>query len=140
MLSAIYFSPSSPHCTLPSPLPSDLSPDPLDNGAFNVAIQDGVHAGQTVPHVHVHVIPRARGNELGDKIYGMLQGEEGNVGGVLWDVLKRPGVGKPMETVDDESRKVRDDEVMNVEARMFERGMRELDEEESDRKGKGSMV
>lgn len=26
---------------------------------FNVAIQDGKAAGQTVPHIHVHVLPAA---------------------------------------------------------------------------------
>ena len=26
--------------------------------ALNIAIQDGVSAGQTVPHVHVHILPR----------------------------------------------------------------------------------
>lgn len=26
--------------------------------AQNIAIQDGLAAGQTVPHVHVHLIPR----------------------------------------------------------------------------------
>lgn len=34
-----------------------------------------------MPHVHCHVIPRVRGDESGDAVYGMLQGEEGNVGG-----------------------------------------------------------
>ena len=52
--------------------------------ALNVAIQDGVDAGQSVPHVHVHIIPRSaddmkdRGG--GDKIYDMMEGDEGNIG------------------------------------------------------------
>jgi len=29
---------------------------------FNIGVNDGVAAGQTVPHVHVHVIPRYRGD------------------------------------------------------------------------------
>jgi bis(5'-adenosyl)-triphosphatase len=51
--------------------------------AFNVAVQDGKDAGQTVPHVHVHVIPRqtkdmdSRGG--GDKVYEMLEGDEGDI-------------------------------------------------------------
>jgi diadenosine tetraphosphate (Ap4A) HIT family hydrolase len=31
----------------------DLHPD-----GFNIGINDGVSAGQTVPHAHVHLIPR----------------------------------------------------------------------------------
>ncbi|KAK8218921.1 HIT-like domain-containing protein [Phyllosticta capitalensis] len=55
--------------------------------ALNVAIQDGEAAGQSVPHVHAHVIPRkvrdleTRGG--GDRIYEMMEGEEGDVGGAL---------------------------------------------------------
>lgn len=102
----------------------------LQNGGFNVAIQDGIHAGQTVPHVHVHIIPRVKGNTEGDGIYAKLQGEEGNVGGAFWDsgIGRRPKVGKPFEAVSDDQRFVRGDEEMNAEARMFERGMRALDE------------
>lgn len=35
----------------------DYRPD-----AFNIGINDGPEAGQTVPHVHVHVIPRRKGD------------------------------------------------------------------------------
>ena len=38
-------------------LADKLSPD-----AFNVGINDGEAAGQTVPHAHVHVIPRYDGD------------------------------------------------------------------------------
>ena len=31
---------------------------PSSSDAFNIALQDGKHAGQSVPHVHVHVLPR----------------------------------------------------------------------------------
>ena len=52
--------------------------------SLNIAIQDGVDAGQSVPHVHAHVIPRQRRDldHLGgtDAVYEMLDGEEGNVG------------------------------------------------------------
>ena len=30
--------------------------------AFNVAVQDGPAAGQSVPHVHVHILPRSNGS------------------------------------------------------------------------------
>jgi diadenosine tetraphosphate (Ap4A) HIT family hydrolase len=38
-------------------LNSELAPD-----GFNIGVNDGVAAGQTVPHAHVHVIPRFAGD------------------------------------------------------------------------------
>lgn len=32
--------------------------------AMNIAIQDGVAAGQSVEHVHIHILPRKRGERL----------------------------------------------------------------------------
>lgn len=49
--------------------------------AFNVAVQDGEAAGQSVKHVHCHVIPRVSGDPGGgDKVHEWLEGEEGDVG------------------------------------------------------------
>ncbi|PWN22715.1 HIT-like protein [Microstroma glucosiphilum] len=41
----------------------------------NVAIQDGKEAGQSVAHLHVHVLPRKRGDEYAgsDEIYDRLE-------------------------------------------------------------------
>ena len=36
----------------------DIKPE-----GYNVGINDGISAGQTVPHLHVHVIPRFRGDQ-----------------------------------------------------------------------------
>ncbi|CAB9497816.1 Nitrilase and fragile histidine triad fusion protein NitFhit [Seminavis robusta] len=42
--------------------------------AFNVAVQDGRDAGQSVPHVHVHILPRKPGDyERNDDIYDDIQ-------------------------------------------------------------------
>ncbi|AMD19225.1 HBR324Cp [Eremothecium sinecaudum] len=41
--------------------------------AMNIAIQDGPEAGQTVPHLHTHLIPRYRVNNIGDAIYDRLE-------------------------------------------------------------------
>lgn len=35
----------------------------FNSDAFNYSLQDGKEAGQTIPHFHLHVIPR-RGNDL----------------------------------------------------------------------------
>lgn len=40
--------------------------------SLNIAIQDGPEAGQSVPHLHAHLIPRHRVNNVGDKIYEAL--------------------------------------------------------------------
>lgn len=45
-----------------------------DATAFNVAVQDGRAAGQSVPHVHVHILPRKEGDfERNDDIYDALE-------------------------------------------------------------------
>ena len=47
--------------------------------AFNVAVQDGKAAGQSVPHVHVHILPRCSSaagdyfSERNDDVYDELQ-------------------------------------------------------------------
>jgi diadenosine tetraphosphate (Ap4A) HIT family hydrolase len=42
--------------------------------SFNVAVQDGKASGQSVPHVHVHILPRRDGDfERNDDIYDELQ-------------------------------------------------------------------
>ena len=47
--------------------------------AFNVAVQDGVSAGQSVPHVHVHILPRSDGDlERNDEVYDKLEAWEPN--------------------------------------------------------------
>ncbi|OEL15612.1 Bifunctional bis(5'-adenosyl)-triphosphatase/adenylylsulfatase FHIT, partial [Dichanthelium oligosanthes] len=43
--------------------------------SLTFAIQDGPQAGQTVPHVHIHVIPRKKGDfEKNDEIYDAVRG------------------------------------------------------------------
>ncbi|KAF2877645.1 HIT-like domain-containing protein [Massariosphaeria phaeospora] len=59
----------------------------FDASALNIAIQDGVDAGQSVPHVHAHIIPRRR-EDLAhaggtDAVYRMMEGEQGDLGAQL---------------------------------------------------------
>jgi len=42
--------------------------------SLTICIQDGPEAGQTVPHVHVHVMPRKKGDfEQNDEIYRAIE-------------------------------------------------------------------
>jgi diadenosine tetraphosphate (Ap4A) HIT family hydrolase len=40
----------------------------------SIALQDGPHAGQTVPHVHVHILPRHKNDlEDNDEVYDLVR-------------------------------------------------------------------
>ena len=85
--------------------------------ASNIAMQDGSDAGQSVPHVHVHIVPRQaldlkdRGGQ--DAIYTLLEGEEGDVGNHLEERdSRRPRFPK----VDEAARRPRSEEEMRKEA------------------------
>ena len=42
---------------------------------FNLSLQDGPSSGQSVPHVHVHVLPRYNEQDFpNDEIYQLLDG------------------------------------------------------------------
>lgn len=84
--------------------------------AFNVAVQDGEAAGQSVPHVHCHIIPRVNGDPGGgDKVHEWLEGEEGNVGKDQAEVQSQKS-----EWARDEDRKPRTKEVMEAEAKWLQ--------------------
>ena len=98
-----------------------------DAEAFNVAVQDGEAAGQSVKHVHCHVIPRREGDPGGgDKVHEWLEGEEGDVGRQQSEdvVGERRG-----QWARDEERKPRGREEMEDEARWLRAEM-ERDERE----------
>jgi len=179
MLARHYFGPSG---TPPPGIPSPSSAAPLqpgregegtgkkedsrsgreettpDDGSFNIAIQDGADAGQTVPHLHVHVIPRIPGhtakdgNTLGDAIYEDMAGEKGNVGGALWDQRRadsgggingddhgRPVPGGSFDRIEDADRMARSMEEMEREADVFRLVLARMKEEE-DRAGEVKHV
>ncbi|KAI4123392.1 MAG: hypothetical protein LQ338_005289 [Usnochroma carphineum] len=94
--------------------------------SLNIAIQDGPAAGQSVPHLHTHIIPRRSAdlNDQGgsDAVYGMLEGEDGDVGKHLWEKSnRRPKFPK----VDDSSRKPRTEEEMAEEAQTLAEEMKQ---------------
>lgn len=49
----------------------------------NLAIQDGELSGQSVPHIHAHIIPRFENGNMGDGIYKLLEGVSRSKNGVL---------------------------------------------------------
>ncbi|KAF7559068.1 hypothetical protein G7046_g5088 [Stylonectria norvegica] len=105
------------------------APSTPNAGSFTIGVQDGVAAGQTVPHVHVHVIPRTAGDLANpDDIYAQMAGEEGNVGGALWDREKedRPRAIGGWPKVEDEDRHARPEEEMREEADRYRASLKEM--------------
>ncbi|XBW35670.1 hypothetical protein QEN19_001241 [Hanseniaspora menglaensis] len=47
-----------------------------NTNGVNLAIQDGELSGQSVPHVHAHIIPRFENGNMGDKVYDLLKGND----------------------------------------------------------------
>ena len=109
--------------------------------SLNIAVQDGEAAGQSVAHVHAHVIPRKRKDleHRGgtDVVYEMLDGDEGDLKEGFAARRRRHselcegedalqggrGERRRFPAVDNEERKPRSDEEMQAEAEMLAREM-----------------
>jgi diadenosine tetraphosphate (Ap4A) HIT family hydrolase len=79
--------------------------------SLTYTIQDGAEAGQTVAHVHVHVLPRRKGDfERNDEIYDAIDAAEKVVGAVN----EAAAAKKPIDL--DEKRRPRTPEEMAAEA------------------------
>lgn len=99
----------------------------FDASSLNIAIQDGVDAGQSVPHVHAHIIPRKKDDlqERGgtDAIYEMMESEDADLNKQLQakeaaaqaQLAEDERRGR-FPAVDNDSRKPRSDEEMHKEA------------------------
>ncbi|KAL0580834.1 Dinucleoside triphosphate hydrolase [Marasmius crinis-equi] len=85
--------------------------------ALTVACQDGKAAGQSVPHVHFHILPRkATGDkfsENNDAIYPELEKSEGSLGS---DLERNASGFQPLKVDADESRAARTPDEMEQEA------------------------
>lgn len=71
------------------------------HGASSItfAIQDGAEAGQTVPHVHVHVMPRKAGDfEKNDEIYDELDKKSEEMSKALDQEERKPRTRDEMAT------------------------------------------
>ncbi|KAF1987536.1 HIT finger domain-containing protein [Aulographum hederae CBS 113979] len=92
--------------------------------ALNIAVQDGKDAGQSVGHVHAHIIPRVKGDLKEDEIYERLEGSEGDVGRHLRERNGDGGEEKRMRFPrPDVQRKPRTGEEMGEEAEMLAKEM-----------------
>ena len=79
--------------------------------SFNVAVQDGSAAGQSVPHVHVHILPRSTGDfERNDDIYDELEN---------WAPRDVPTSRKKLEVPEDDQRVDRTPDEMSAEASIY---------------------
>ena len=98
--------------------------------ALNVAIQDGSDAGQSVPHVHAHIIPRKPADLPNtDDVYAKIDGPEGDLGSYLNQRVEMPQKGEMKSkrtslVVDtDEARQPRSEAEMVKEAEWLAREM-----------------
>ena len=81
---------------------------------MTISIQDGAVAGQTVPHVHVHLLPREEGDfDPPDKVYDAIDSVDLSV--ALGNVVEE-GEKKRRVVVDDEYRVARGKAEMRKEA------------------------
>jgi bis(5'-adenosyl)-triphosphatase len=100
--------------------------------SLNVAVQDGADAGQSVPHVHVHIIPRkshdldAQGGS--DSIYGMMDSESGDIGKAFLALQKcREQRKSDRDFTPDADRMPRSEQEMQEEAAWLQREMEKDD-------------
>lgn len=102
--------------------------------SLNIAIQDGVDAGQSVPHVHAHIIPRKK-DDLEDKggtdaIYAMMESDDANLSKQLAEKEAAAAASLAQDerrgrfpAVDNDSRKPRSDDEMRDEAEWLAKEM-----------------
>ncbi|KAL7271117.1 Dinucleoside triphosphate hydrolase [Rhizina undulata] len=95
--------------------------------SLNIAIQDGAAAGQSVPHVHTHLIPRHfQDIPHEDQIYAMLESDDGDLGRVYLEA-QFPPRNRPKFPVPDGERKPRSEEAMMEEAASLAKAMEDED-------------
>ncbi|KAK9480398.1 HIT-like domain-containing protein [Lipomyces japonicus] len=95
-----------------------------DAQALNIAIQDGPLAGQSVPHVHCHIIPR-KFKDLPnvDDIYQLIDSKDGDLE-LSFQQMKNLATRMPSPDVPDSIRQPRTLEDMVAEAQLLESQMK----------------
>ena len=105
------------------------APDPHSSSFENLgfitrALQDGPAAGQTIPHVHFHILPRKLRGDIfqsnRDAVYSTIEKAESELHADLEQAAKslqmRTPVGEPLRVDADAERKPRESEEMIKEA------------------------
>ncbi|CAF0749267.1 unnamed protein product [Didymodactylos carnosus] len=93
----------------------------LNATAQNVAIQDGKEAGQSVPHVHCHILPRKAGDfERTNDVHELLEKHDATP-------LTKTDKKQSQMVVDDDKRKPRTKEEMKEEATKYRQWMQEAE-------------
>ena len=114
-------------CFLLAQLVGRMMTEWLRAESLSIAVQDGAAAGQSVPHVHVHVMPRRKGDfQRSDDIYGEM---EQPAHSLAHDSSGGSGVKPHMDAKPDqdgENRKHRTLEEMAAEASLWRQYMQEL--------------
>lgn len=85
--------------------------------SLNIAIQDGPESGQSVPHLHTHIIPRFKADQFGDSIHKLL--EQSDLEAAYQDFFARKDMFRRspgFAPVSDDERHPRAPEVMAEEA------------------------
>ncbi|CAI5758263.1 unnamed protein product [Candida verbasci] len=75
--------------------------------SLNIAIQDGPEAGQSIPHLHTHIIPRYKTDGFNDSIYSKLENKD-----IYIDFFNRKELRESFKPIDDGNRIERDDDIM----------------------------
>ncbi|KAK9466267.1 HIT-like domain-containing protein [Lipomyces arxii] len=89
--------------------------------SLNIAVQDGPLAGQSVPHVHCHIIPRKLSDLPNvDDVYALLNSKDADLE-LSFQQLKSLNTG--MANPDDEDRKPRTEQEMWKEAEFLAKKM-----------------
>lgn len=87
---------------------------------FNIAIQDGKAAGQSVPHVHVHILPRVVGDfERNDDVYDELEDWAPTDDIVMKKKMDKEKDGNQLDVPDDDDRRNRTMKEMDDEASIY---------------------
>ncbi|CCC70756.1 hypothetical protein NCAS_0F02720 [Naumovozyma castellii] len=92
---------------------------------MNISIQDGPEAGQSVPHLHTHVIPRYKLNNVGDLIYQKIDTWDGRRDAYLSSNGRDGRKSRSDDLKPDSEREDRTNEVMYQEARDLNKSLLE---------------
>lgn len=86
--------------------------------SLNIAIQDGPESGQSVPHLHTHLIPRYKSDGWGDGIYHALEKNDLDAAYRDFALRREEFTRKPANELaqEDWSREPRSIDVMTSEA------------------------